>query len=366
MKAVRKIPSCLIVMSLAMLALPATSKASHTRIEFGIQGERQSSTTLSRDEVLRMREGGAKVVRTPLEWELVQHDSADAPYDFSNFDRLIEWSTEGSLPRIEILPILTGTPGWVTSAGSNNEPPTSKDDLDEWQQFVTAVVERYGANGPIEAFQVWNEPNLRIFWTDGKPNAREYAKFLELTDEAIRRGDPDAETILAGMPERADAPNPMREFLRKLYNVDGISRHYDAVAVHPFSSNAQEALDGIETIRELMKKNGDKRTPLWVTEVGYASAGPKSPFTKSATGQAKALTETLKAISKKARDLRVTKAIWYSWRDSDTFPATSRSNNRWQSYTGLFTFAGQPKPSWEAFARLAGGSAGSGQITGRT
>lgn len=363
MNASRIIPRCLVVLLLAILVLPASGQA---KVAFGIQGERQADTTLSRDQVMRMREGGAKVLRTPLEWELVQRDSANADYDFSNFDRLVEWSTEGSLPKIQILPILIGTPGWVKGAKSNNEPPTTKSDLNKWKQFVTAAVKRYGANGPIKAFQVWNEPNLKTFWTNGKPNAGDYADFLELSGKAIRRGDPRAKVIVAGMPERSNAPSPMRDYLKKLYRVKGFNRLYDALAVHPFASNEKGVLNGIERIRALMKKNGDKRTPLWVTEVGYASAGPKTPFTKSASGQAKALKDTLGAIRRKSDKLGVPKAIWFSWRDSDTSPPKNPANNRWQSYTGLFTFGGDPKPSWGAFAQLAGGSAGgSAQVSGK-
>ena len=94
----------------ALLALPAAATA---KIQFGVQAERNGAQTLSQAEVLRMRQGGVKLIRTPLEWELVQGSGPNQAYDFTNFDKLVKWATQGSLPKVKILPILIGSPAWV-------------------------------------------------------------------------------------------------------------------------------------------------------------------------------------------------------------------------------------------------------------
>jgi beta-glucosidase/6-phospho-beta-glucosidase/beta-galactosidase len=35
--------------------------------------------------------------------------------------------------------------------------------MDYWRTFVRAVATRY--KGQIEAYEIWNEPNLKMFWT---------------------------------------------------------------------------------------------------------------------------------------------------------------------------------------------------------
>ncbi|MBA2764030.1 MAG: cellulase family glycosylhydrolase [Thermoleophilaceae bacterium] len=342
----------------ALLLMPAAGQAA---LEYGLQAERLGSQTLSEAEVHRMRQARVDFIRTPFEWEIAQGSGPDQEYDFTNFDRLMDWATEGDLPQIEILPTLIGTPSWVKGAKTNNYPPTTPQDLERWADFVTAIVDRYGKNGPIEAWQVWNEPNLNNFW-DGTPNVREYAKFLDFTDKAIRRGDPSALTVLAGMPQRPDAPKPQAEYLEPLYKVKGVKNDFDVVATHPFANTKRQLIESVQLIRDLMDDAKDKNTPLWITETGFASAGPPHPFRRTPAGQAKILEQVLTDLRSKSRRLKLEKVVWFSWRDADTDPPIAESNNRWQTYSGLFTFGGEPKPAWPAFVELTGGDPGEGAV----
>lgn len=358
MPSIARLPLALCAALALPLLLPAVGQAA---LEVGVHAERGDAQTLSRAEVMRLRAGGVTLVRTPLEWDLVQREGPEAEYDFTNFDRLIEWATEGDLPELEIMPDLIGSPGWVEGAETNNHPPFTKSDLKLWKRFVTEVVNRYGRNGPIKAWQVWNEPNLKTFW-GRNPNVGEYAEFLELTDKAINKGDPDATTVLAGMPQRKDAPKPQVEFLEPLYREKGIEKHFDVVATHPFANNERQVIDAVTEVREVMDEAKDTQTPIWVTEVGFASAGPSHPFTRSPSGQARALTRVFSDLERKSRRLQLERAFWYTFRDSDTDPPQFASNDRWQTYAGLFTAEGEPKDSWEAMTDLTGGAPGSGSI----
>jgi len=49
--------------------------------------------------------------------------------------------------------------------------------------------------------------------------------------------------------------------------------------------------------------------------------------------------------------------VWFSWRDRAPEPG---EDNWWAINTGLFDRAGNPKPAWQAFARVSGGRAGLG------
>jgi hypothetical protein len=352
-------PALLAAAVLALLCVPGVAAA---KIQFGVQAERNGPQTLSQAEVQRMRQGGVKLIRTPLEWELVQGSGPNQAYNFTNFDKLVQWATQGSLPKVKILPILIGSPAWVAQSSTNNEPPVTGFDLGKWSQFLTAAVNRYKNSGAIKEWQVWNEPNLRTFWTNGKPDPKAYAKLLKVSHQAIAAADPSAKTILAGMPERADAPRPMRKYLEKLYKVKGVDKLFDAVAVHPFAEDEKGVLGGVERIRKIMDKEGDQKKPLWVTEVGFASTGPNSPFTTNPKGQATLLKKVFQALGKVSSKFKVERALWFTWRDSDRDPPRFKANDRWQTYTGLFDYNGAPKKSWKAFAKEAGGNAGAGSL----
>lgn len=369
-----------VVLFLALLAGPALAQT--TSVDLGVVAAREGpGGLLSTQEVERLRQGGAQIVRTPLEWEVAQPQPG-SDYDFSYFDRFMTAASQGPLPRIQVLPILIGSPEWVDKSDSSNEPPSTAPDLRAWQRFVGATVDRYGTDGsfwaerasaidagalrynPITAWQVWNEPNLSPFWTNARPDAREYARLLETTDAAIDRADPNALTVLAGMLERRDAVLPMSEFLGDLYEVPGARRAFDVLAPQPFAFVGEVGtIDAsLRRIRALADRNGDNEKPIWVTEIGVASAGPKTDLTTDEAGQAATLREDFALLERRAGRYGIEKALWFQWRDADTDPPSSRDAKRWQTYAGLFTFAGEPKPAWQSFCALARGTPGSGSL----
>src|SRR5580658_6509043 len=81
--------------------------------------------------------------------------------------------------------------------------------LDDWRTYVRTVVSRY--KGRIEAYEIWNEPNLRDFWTGTLD------QMLTLTKEAsqiIHSVDPKA--LVVSPSATADYGIPwLSEFLNK-------------------------------------------------------------------------------------------------------------------------------------------------------
>ena len=73
---------------------------------------------------------------------------------------------------------------------------------DAFAEYAGAVAARYncqpGAQGCIQAFQVWNEPNLGREWGGKRPNPAEYAAFLRKAYAAIKAANPNAIVINAG------------------------------------------------------------------------------------------------------------------------------------------------------------------------
>ncbi len=162
---------------------------------------------------------------------------------------------------------------------------------------------------------------------------------------------------------RADAPLPMSKFLAQLYKA-GARRHFDVLAPQPFAFvDERPAIDdSLRRVRQLADRNGDEDKPIWITEFGVASAGPKTPLTTDEQGQAAVLRGDFALIQKRERDYNIEQALWFQWRDADTAPPQNKDNKIWQTYTGLFDFEGEPKPSWQAFCAIARGAPGAGPL----
>ncbi|MEA2348315.1 MAG: polysaccharide biosynthesis protein PslG [Thermoleophilaceae bacterium] len=356
-------------LALVLLLLPAGA-AQAKKVQKGVQLVHNTPVIAQPGEIQRMQQGHVDLIRTTFDWLYIE-PTQNGGFNFSETDKLMTAASAGR--KIEVLPILASSPTWI-SPKMPGDPPLGGFELGRWNNYVKALIARYGPKGsfwpahpnlsfnPITAWQVWNEPNLKSFWTNQHPDAKEYAAFLKTTSSTIRSADNKAEVVLAGMPEREDAPRSMADFLEDLYKVKGFTKSIDVVAMHPFAEDEKGIIGGIKRIRKILDKHGDKKLPLWITEVGFASTGPASPFTQNENGQAKLLTKSFKAIDKEAKKSSVEKAVWYSWRDLDKQPPTNPGFNSWQTYTGLFTFSGKPKKSWKAYTKVLGGNAGSGSI----
>ena len=78
-------------------------------------------------------------------------------------------------------------------------------------RFARKLVRRYGPRGslwrqnpgvkkvPIRSWQIWNEPNLRVYWC-GRPRARAYVQMLRVVGKSIHRVHKRAEIVTAGLP----------------------------------------------------------------------------------------------------------------------------------------------------------------------
>ena len=93
-------------------------------------------------------------------------------------------------------------------------------------------------------------------------------------------------------------------------------------------------------IAELDKLYG-KRTRVWVTEYGYQTNPPDRIFGVTLSKQAKYLTQ---AVAVARANPRIDLFLWFLLRDEQRLSG-------WQS--GLTTFEGKRKPSFDAFRRAA-------------
>jgi hypothetical protein len=317
-------------------------------------------------ETDRMRRGGIESVRFWLSWAAVEERRDE--YIWAQPDSVMREIASGDL---EALPFLFGTPEWAAArdgrrcAGPDCIPfaPASIETRHAFARFAAAAVRRYGPDGtfweenpdlpkrPIRVWQIWNEPNLQIFF-EPDVDASDYADILRRTASAIRSEDGDAEIVSAGLVGKRsskgiEAPG---EYLDEFYAVPDIGDSFDGIAVHPYDPKIGGTLDRVEAVLEAARRAEDEEVGLWVTEIGWASAGPRSQIlVKTPREQARLLRRTYKRFfaHKQAWDLRG--VYWYAWRDTPRRDAVCR----WCPASGLRKIGGQEKPAFRALRRVS-------------
>jgi hypothetical protein len=338
---VRPVPITIVALLLAVLAAPASAHA----------GPRPGVVTqgaLDERDFARMERAGVETLRFVLRWREVAPERGR--FDWSTIDPILAGAARH---RIEPLPIVYGSPGWVAEPESH-PPIDDAADRAAWRGFLTALVDRYGRGGgfwvegvrsPIKRWQIWNEPNFDFYW-DPSPAVGEYARLLDLSATAIRAADRRARIMLGGVAA-VRSGLPWWRYLRRLYRRPGIERDFDAVALHPYAPGIRLLRRQVDLARAIMRSANDSRTPLAITEVGWASGGPPTPLVVGRQRQARLLRRTYRLFDRRHPGWRVSDVQWYAWQDSlavEAFCGFCR-------HAGLFDLAGEPKPAWPAYRR---------------
>jgi len=334
------------------------SAASAPRSFFGMMSIEQ----ITEADASRMAAGGVSTYRFPMSWDSVQPDSA-SELDWGLMDATVAASAKAGL---RVLPIMGATPkgfadNWTTM------PIYTTAQRQGWATFLREAIQRYGQGGdfwienpglpkfPVRTWQVWNEANFFYFTEPVVP--ADYFKLLKASHAVIKKEDPGAKVMLSGL--FGSPPNDPRrsmkswQFLEKLYKL-GAKPYFDSVAIHPYSPNTTQLRLIIEKVRNTMNRNGAKRTPIDVTEIGWGSDSTTVFGKGSPRAQAQQLTSGYDYLIRNRKKLGIRSAYWFAWKDMpSTWDLCDQCYN-----TGLF-YKGpvlKPKPAWDAFVRITGGS----------
>jgi len=200
---------------------------------------------------------------------------------------------------------------------------------------------------PITDWQVWNEPNSFNNWA--RPDPKQYGKLLTLSAKAIHGADRKATVVSAGVI--SDPVNRRAEagasFLRKMLKSKKVAKAADVIAVHPYTAKVKKVMKNTEQARKVLDKAKLKRTPIWVTEIGWGSGAGSSPLVVPAAKQKRNLGDSFRMMLKERRKLKLGKVIWYQWQDGPDAVCN------WCSTSGLLTESGAPKPLFDEFASIA-------------
>ena len=139
---------------------------------------------------------------------------------------------------------------------------------------------------PVRQWQVWNEPAGSRDWSE-QPGLPRYVALLRRAHDALKAADPGAQVVLGGLVGRS------WEQLAEVYRRGG-RRYFDVAAIHPFSRYVtQRGADRAPRARTVMRRHGDARKPLVLSELSWPSAKGKTSvrygFEETERGQAQRL-----------------------------------------------------------------------------
>lgn len=235
-----------------------------------------------------MKEAGFNWIKQAFSWESIA-GAGRGQYDWSIADKVVTHANERGLKilaRLSLDPDLQGF--WA------GDPPANSD---AFAEYAGALAARYncqpGAIGCIQAYQIWNEPNLAREWGGKRPNPAEYVEFLGKAYRAIKAANPNAIVISAGMAptgDNNDIAMPDDVFYDQMYQAMGGSSdgYFDALGVHGAGYAAPPELDPaeaasnpkyggyrffafrhVEDIRAIMEKYGDTAKKIVLLEFGW-------------------------------------------------------------------------------------------------
>jgi hypothetical protein len=250
-----------------------------------------------------VEDAGFRWVKQEFPWREIE-PSRKGDFDWARTDRIMNQIDDHGLKVIVRLGV---QPEWAGGGFPEVGPPTNMQDFGD---YVQAVATRY--KGRIDAYQIWNEPNLSREWGNRPPNAAEYTEMLRMAYETIKAVDPYPIVISAGMAPTTRNDNVARPdtyYIQEMYDA-GAKPYFDALGAHgagyasppeadpaevaqtpglanpgDFENNVPEELRRVycfrhvEDVRQVMVDNGDVDKKIVLLEFGWTvDPRPDSPY----------------------------------------------------------------------------------------
>ncbi len=260
--------------------------------EYGLQASLWWHEEIARRDLDLIHDAGFGWVKQNVGWRDVE-GIEKGHYNWYFTDRIVSDVEELDL---NVLFRLDSEPVWVVPPrgdSTGNGPPEDPQDLGD---FCHALAKRY--RGRVEAYQVWNEPNLSREWGGHPPDPAAYVDLLRACYIGIKTADPNALVVSAGLsPTGSGLPEaiPDTEYLTQMYEA-GAAPYFDLLGVHapgfgyPPEISPEEVAekhDGhrffcfrhAEGMREIMVSYGDGDKQVAILEMGWTiDPRPDSPY----------------------------------------------------------------------------------------
>jgi hypothetical protein len=351
------------LLAVVVLALAPAAHAGTPRVPSGFFGVTWDGPAAAAGKFERerqfalMRRSGVESVRAVFSWAEI----APRPllWDFSGTDTLVGMAARHGL---RLLPVVLNPPAYARQDPSDEGSPPR--DPEEYARLLAQLVYRYGPSGsfwtlnpelprrPVRQWQIWNEPHLDGYWsTPGDEWVAGYAELLAAAKRAIEEADPTAKVVLAALADFS-----WRHFSR--LHAQGASRNFDVAAMNLYTSRPEFVLRGVRRFRMAMNRRGQRRKPLYLTEVGWPASLGRMPrpearwqrrWETTDRGMARRAGSFFRLVARRSRALGLRRVYWYNW-------ASSYRPGSIFNFMGLTLFDGERfevKPALRAFRASA-------------
>jgi hypothetical protein len=340
--------SLALFLSVLAMAAPATAMAAKRRAPHGFFGTvwdlaaARTHGSLNAHEWGVMARSGVESVRASFNWNMAQPD-VGGPISYARTDAVVGRAARHGLT---VLPVVEFAPAWARAYPERAaSPPASPG---PYTDYLVALIRRYGPHGhfwrthrripahPIHEWQVWNEPELPRGW-DVPPDSpyawpRGYVNLLAPAYRRIKATDRHARVVMAGLA------NDSWFRLGQLYRAGG-RRFFDVAAFHLYTSSATSVLRAARRVRTTMRNHGDRRKPLYATEIGCPAArGRVSGNIRFVSTTDRGMARCVRLVygrllrgkgrARRFRRLRLFRVYWYTW-------GTAYHGDELFSYAGL-------------------------------
>ena len=238
-----------------------------------------------------VQDAGFTWAKQRLAWQDVEGDGPGR-YVWAGSDRIVD---EAEQVHIKLVFRVDHPPAWAIPAEPENTLPV---DIPAFGDFCYALAARYA--GRVAGYQVWNEPNLAREWNGRPPNPADYVKVLRACYRGIKRADPDALVISAGLsPTGSSLPAayPDADYLTEMYAA-GAAPYFDMLGLNapgykaPPEVSPEHAADPdndlggqrffcfrhVEDLRAIMESHGDAHKQVAILEFGWhTNTSPDHP-----------------------------------------------------------------------------------------
>ncbi len=221
----------------------------------------EESTTLEviKADMELLKRSGITLLRISFGWDGIETEKGK--YSWLFWDDYVRIAVDEY--GITLIPYICYTPAWNSTGDSSNYWNHTPIDYEAFGRFIQVLVNRY--KDRIKTWELWNEPDITAYWSG---TAADLAKLTKIGAQAVRRADPTAKVVLAGLAHRT-------EFTRALFRDHGISPFVDVVNCHSYyetwNGDALETIpEYVNTLADIIAQYGNKQS-LWMAEVGYST-----------------------------------------------------------------------------------------------
>lgn len=304
-----RLVAVLVTVVVAAALLPtAPAAAANVKVDrrlFGVHDGGLSSLSSGAVGSIRLWDSGTS-------WREIE--TSPGSFDFTRLDAKV---SAAQARNVEVTLVLGMTPDFYGGATSNPS------DTGAWTRYVTTVVNRYRSfNGKrgVHAYQVWNEANVRNYWT-GTPV--QMARLTKATWDAVKAADKDAIVVAPAFAARiAEQTRGIKFFFYIRLAGVPVWRYFDVISLNLYPldkygsklGTPETSMSLLGRARTQMRLRGvPSSKPIWNTEVNYGIRSGRFGGTRSVPiSPARQAAYVIRTYLLNAAN-GVRRVYWYSW-----------------------------------------------------